>query len=57
VHYRPWGSLTAVAMTPESPATLMGEPGWDHRTSDTLMDGLEVDKVEAAVRELWQRVG
>jgi len=30
-------------------------PGFDHRTSGTLMDGLTVDAVEAAARELWAR--
>jgi hypothetical protein len=34
----------------------MSTAGWDHRTSDTLMDGLTVDAVEAVVHGLWQRL-
>jgi hypothetical protein len=30
-------------------------PGFDHRTTDTLMDSLSVERVEAAVRALRQR--
>jgi hypothetical protein len=30
-------------------------PGFDHRTTDTLMDSLGVDAAEAAARALWQR--
>ena len=30
-------------------------PGYDYRTTDTLMDGLSVAEVEAAARDLWQR--
>lgn len=56
-HYRPWGERSAVALTPASPAELMSQPGWDHRTSDTLMDGLSVAAVERVCRDLWQRVG
>ena len=55
-HYRPWGRWTAVARTPMGPAQLMAAPGWDHRTSDTLMDGLEVDEVELVTRGLLERV-
>jgi len=28
-------------------------PGFDHRTTDTLMDGLSVDAAEIAARRLW----
>ncbi|MBM3546328.1 MAG: glycosyltransferase family 9 protein [Alphaproteobacteria bacterium] len=56
-HYRPWGRWTAVARTPEMPEQLMAAPGWDHRTSDTLMDSLSVDEVERVTRELMNRVG
>jgi hypothetical protein len=31
-------------------------PGFDHRTTGTLMDGLSVDAVEAAARRLWHSV-
>jgi hypothetical protein len=31
-------------------------PGFDHRTTDTLMDGLSVDAAEAAAHKLWRLV-
>lgn len=55
-HYAPWGSRTAVAQTDILPPALMGAPGFDFRTTDTLMDSLSVDTAEAAVRGLWQRL-
>jgi len=56
-HYRPWGRWTAVACTPQTPAELMADPAFDHRTSDTLMDGVTVDEVERVARELLAAVG
>jgi ADP-heptose:LPS heptosyltransferase len=56
-HYAPWGTHTAVARTPETYDELVGAPGYDHRTTGTLMDGLGVDAVEAAARDLWRRAG
>ena len=35
------------------PPETMFPPGFDHRTTDTLMDSLSVDAVEAAARRLW----
>lgn len=55
-HYRPWGRWTEVARTPKGPDELMSDPAWNHRTSDTLMDGLEVDEVERVTRGLLERV-
>ena len=55
VRYGPWGERTAVVTTPEPPEVLMGEPGFDHRTADTLMDSLTVDAVVAAAAELRRR--
>lgn len=52
--YAPWGRCTAIVQTERTPAELMG-PGFDHRTTDTLMDSLPVERVEAAVRALRQR--
>jgi lipopolysaccharide heptosyltransferase III len=54
-HYAPWGPYTAVAQTEGSWVALMSRADFDHRTSDTLMEGLSVDAAEAAVRGLWQR--
>lgn len=55
--YRPWGARGAYVRTPESMAELTSAPDYDHRTTDTLMDGLSVDAVEAAARDLWARAG
>jgi hypothetical protein len=34
----------------------MFPPGFDHRTTGTLMDGLSVDTAETAARQLWRCV-
>jgi heptosyltransferase III len=52
--YAPWGPHTAVAHT-EIPAEQMYREGFDHRTTDTLMDSLSVETVEVAARKLWAR--
>jgi ADP-heptose:LPS heptosyltransferase len=52
--YAPWGPCTATVRTEQSPATMFPE-GFDHRTTDTLMDTLSVDRAEAAARQLWSR--
>ncbi|MBL6957818.1 MAG: glycosyltransferase family 9 protein [Rhodospirillales bacterium] len=51
--YSPWGDLCS---------SIRGVPfdeifpeGFDHRTSDTLMDSLTVDMAEQAARDLWRR--
>lgn len=54
--YRPWGPTAGYVRTPESVAELTSRPGFDPRTTDTLMDSLNVDAVEAAARALWARV-
>jgi heptosyltransferase-3 len=54
--YAPWGSRTAVVRTADPPETMF-PPGFDHRTTETLMDSLSVDAVEAAARRLWQSCG
>ena len=53
-HYAPWGEKCAFIRTPKSYDELIGVPGYDHRTTDTLMDSLSVDAVEIAVKTLWQ---
>ena len=55
-HYAPWGPLGAAVRTDESFEDLTGAPGYDHRTTDTLMDGLSVDRAEEAARALWRRL-
>lgn len=52
--YAPWGRCTGVVLTTPS-GTALFPPGFDHRTTDTLMDSLSVPQVEAAARALWQR--
>jgi len=34
----------------------MFTPGFDHRTTETLMDGLSIDAAEAAAIRLWRSV-
>jgi len=53
--YAPWGPHTGLVRSADAPETMFG-PGFDHRTTDTLMDGLSVDAVEAAARQLWRSV-
>jgi ADP-heptose:LPS heptosyltransferase len=53
--YAPWGAHAAVAQTAQSRDTMF-PPGFDHRTTDTLMDSLSVDVVEAAAGRLWRHV-
>ena len=53
--YAPWGANTAYVRTRESCDELVGAPGFDHRTTDTLMDGLEVTAAAAAAEALWRR--
>lgn len=55
-HYAPWGPRAAVVRTPESYETLISAPGYDHRTTGTLMGSLGVDRVEEAVLALRARV-
>ncbi len=52
--YAPWGPHTATVRTPE-PRLALFPPGFDHRTTDTLMDSLTVEAVEMAAAELWRR--
>ena len=40
--YAPWGEFTALVRSEDPPEAMFG-PGFDHRTTDTLMDGLSVD--------------
>ena len=53
--YAPWGAAAATATT-AVPFRALFAPGFDPRTTDTLMDSLSVDVVEAAVQHLWAQV-
>jgi heptosyltransferase III len=52
-HYAPWGPRSAVVRTTRSYAEIVGAPDYDYRTTETQMDSLSVDAVEAAARRLW----
>jgi ADP-heptose:LPS heptosyltransferase len=52
--YAPWGAFTAVVRTAQPREAMFG-PGFDHRTTDTLMDSLTVEMAEAAAGDLWRR--
>ncbi len=53
--YAPWGPRTAFVCSADPPEAMFG-PGFDHRTTATLMDGLSVDAAEAAACRLWRSV-
>jgi len=53
--YAPWGSCTAVVRTTDGPETMFGQ-GFNHLTTDSLMDSLSVDAAEVAADQLWRRV-
>lgn len=53
--YAPWGPRAAVVRTRESYKALVEAPGFDHRTTDTLMDGLSVDAAVGAAESLYRR--
>jgi heptosyltransferase-3 len=55
-HYAPWGPHTGVVRTARSYDELVGGPGYDHRTTGSLMESLTVDMAERGARELWARV-
>jgi ADP-heptose:LPS heptosyltransferase len=54
--YAPWGELTASVRTLKSYDEIVSAPGYDHRTTGTLMESLSVDMAEDTARALWQRV-
>ena len=54
VHYAPWGPRAAAVRTAASYDDLVGAPGYDHRTADTLMDTLTVEIAEEGARALWR---
>jgi lipopolysaccharide heptosyltransferase III len=53
--YAPWGPRAAYVRTALPPERMFG-PGFDHRTTDTLMDSLTVDAAEGAARQLWRNI-
>ncbi len=55
-NYSPWGPRAAWVRTDKPYDELVGGPGYDHRTTGTLMDSLSVDKAAAAALALWRRI-
>ncbi len=55
-HYAPWAALADAVRTAKSYDEIVGAPGYDHRTTGTLMDSLSVDMADQAARALWRRV-
>ena len=53
--YAPWGPRCAFVRTAESFDELVGQPGYDHRTTGSLMGSLAVVSVADAAENLWQR--
>jgi ADP-heptose:LPS heptosyltransferase len=53
--YAPWGEHTAIARTTLTREQLETGPGYDHRTTGSLMDSLSVDAVETAAMSLARR--
>ncbi|MEI6985247.1 MAG: glycosyltransferase family 9 protein [Rhodospirillaceae bacterium] len=56
-HYAPWGAHCAAVTTAIPYRDLVWGPGYDHRTTGTLMDSLDVDTVVNAAGALWLRGG
>jgi len=54
-NYRPWGNLSRAVRTEVAYEELVGSPGYDHRTTDTMMDSLSVDSVAQAAVALWRQ--
>lgn len=54
-HYGPWGPYTAIVTTAMPYDELISAPGYDYRTTDTLMDSLSVDAAMDAACRLWAR--
>lgn len=53
VHYAPWGENGLVVRTPESVEDLVDWPGYDTRTTGTMMAGLTAEAVEKAIHARW----
>jgi len=51
--YGPWGARCAVARTTLSFDEIITAPGYDHKSHDTRMETLSVERVETAANALW----
>jgi heptosyltransferase III len=52
VRYAPWGENCTAVESTESYAELVGDPSFDHQSTENLMRGLTVDAVEHVARDL-----
>lgn len=52
--YGPWGEKTAAVRTDRSFQEIIGEKGYDHRSQESRMLDLSVDKAQRAAEELWK---
>jgi len=55
VHYAPWGAHAMAVRGPQSFEDIVGAPGYDHRSGQSYMTGLTVDRVCQAAAELLIR--
>lgn len=54
-HYAPWGTNTSCVRTVKSYDELIGAPGYNHRTTATLMNSLSIQSVATSATDLWRR--
>ncbi|MFN4276769.1 MAG: glycosyltransferase family 9 protein [Ferrovibrio sp.] len=52
--YGPWGEKTAAVRTDLSFDEIIKQPGYDHRSHDSHMLSLSVDKAQRAAEHLWR---
>jgi heptosyltransferase-3 len=52
--YGPWGEKTAAVRTDRRFHEIVDAPGYDHRSQDSRMLDLSVDKAQRAAEELWK---
>lgn len=55
VHYAPWGTHAMAVRGPQSFEDIISAPGYDHRSGQSYMTALSVDRVYRAVNELLAR--
>lgn len=56
VRYGPWGRHSTAVESSESYKELVGVPGFDHRSTENLMGGLSVERVEQAAYDLCAEI-
>lgn len=55
VHYAPWGAQALAVRGPQSFEDIISAPGYDHRSGQSYMTGLTVERVYQALTELLAR--